>query len=219
MTPEQIKIQSLANFQLRDTFSNEAWEARGLHPSVSEISAKLKLIFDNIAIALMRAIEQNASQKELKVILKAQLSSVNKSEFDTEEKEFICDLFYELATILDVDISDQIERWLYGSTVSTFLKLQRLLTSKRPVETRRQPCSGCGIMLETMIMQKEEGIPDYSWIIVRCKRCNGYSSISIGPNVKAYHFGNYAFVEQLSKEEYSKEQVEIRLEQIRHFRK
>jgi hypothetical protein len=56
-------------------------------------------------------------------------------------------------------------------------------------------------------------------MIVQCKGCKDYSIVSVGPNVKETRFGNYDLVEQLPKAEFNEEQAEIRLEQIRHFRK
>ena len=217
--PEINKIEFLIEFKQRDKFSNQAWEARGLNPSSTEISSNLSKLFDRISEALITVIQQNGSQKKLKNILTAELSSINKRDFDTEEKEFICDLFYELAQIAGVDLSDSVSRWLYGTTLSTFLKIQGALNSRKRLETISQQCANCGILLETFIIERQEGIPDNSWSIVRCKKCNDYSLISVGPNVKEYHFGNYDFIERLPKENYSKEQAEIRLQQVRHFRK
>jgi hypothetical protein len=42
---------------------------------------------------------------------------------------------------------------------------------------------------------------------------------STGPNIKESRFGNYKFVEQLQKNDFTEEQANIRLEQIKHFRK
>jgi hypothetical protein len=42
---------------------------------------------------------------------------------------------------------------------------------------------------------------------------------STGPNVKELKFGNYKFIEQLDKKEFTEEQAKQRLEQIKYFRK
>ena len=99
------------------------------------------------------------------------------------------------------------------------MNLQATLNPKKVIETLSQKCEKCQINLDTEILKKEEGIPDFSWYIVQCQSCKEYSLNSIGPDVKEVRFVNYTLVEQLSKEEFTEVQAKVRLEQIRHFRK
>ena len=124
-----------------------------------------------------------------------------------------------MSRIVDIDLSDSLNRWLYGSVMSRLLKLKAALYPEKIIETRTQLCENCGASLDTFIIRKEDGIPDLSWNIVRCKNCRHYSIVSVGPNVKEMRFGDYELIEQLPKEDFTREQAEIRLEQIRHFRK
>jgi ssDNA-binding Zn-finger/Zn-ribbon topoisomerase 1 len=103
--------------------------------------------------------------------------------------------------------------------MSALLKLQSTFNPKKVLDTIKQTCPTCGGAIDTFIIQREEGIPDYCWNIVQCKNCKDYSMVSYGPNVKEAKFGNYELIEQLPKEEFTREQAEIRLEQVRHFRK
>lgn len=219
MTLEQNRIDQLTAFRQRDKFSDQAWNKRGLNPSVWEVSSKLTGLFNQCADALIDAVRKNASDKELKTILRSHLSNFSKQDYDTEEKEFVCDLFYELAQIVEIDFADNLNRWLYGSAMSALLKFQATLNPRKVLDTIKQNCPTCGGAIDTFIMRREEGIPDYSWNIVQCKNCKDYLLVSYGPNVKEAKFGNYDLIEQLPKEAFSKEQAEIRLEQIRHFRK
>ena len=219
MALEQNRIDQLTAFRQRDKFSDKAWNERGLNPSAPEISSKLTALFNQCANALIDAVGKNASDKQLKSILKSHLSNFNKRHYDTEEKEFVCDLFYELAQIAKIDFADNVNRWLYGSTMSALLKIQGPFNPKKVLDTIKQTCPTCGGAIDTFIMRREEGIPDYSWNIVQCKSCKDFSLVTYGPNVKEAKFGNYDLVEQLPKEQFSKEQAEIRLEQVRHFRK
>jgi hypothetical protein len=114
MTLEQSRIDRLTAFRQREKFSDEAWNKRGLNPSAQEISLKLTELFNRCADVLIDAVGKNASDKQLKTILKSHLSNFSKRAYDTEEKEFVCDLFYELAQILEIDFTDNLNRWLYG---------------------------------------------------------------------------------------------------------
>ena len=116
-------------------------------------------------------------------------------------------------------IGEIVEEDGYGSALTTLMKIRAALNPRKVIETINQNCPTCKTSLDTFILKKEEGIPDYSWMIVQCKNCKDYSIVNPGPNVKEMKFDNYLFVEQLPKTEFNKEQAEIRLEQIRHFRK
>jgi hypothetical protein len=219
MSSEASKIERLKGFKARAKFSDPSWYARGLNPSSTEISTKLTQLFDNTADGLIIAIDQKASDKEILNVLKEQLAKFDKREFDTEEQEFIADLFYELSQIVAIDFADAMSLWLYGPVLTKLMKIKNAITANKGFERISQACSNCQSPLETIIVQRQEGIPDYSWIIVRCKACNDYSIISIGANVKEVRFGKFDVIEQLPKSDYTQQQAEIRLEQIRHFRK
>jgi hypothetical protein len=219
MTSEQNRVDQLTAFKDRDKFSGQAWNSRGLYPPDSEISLKLTRLFNSCADTLIDAVRKNSSEKALKSVLQSQLSKFNQLDYDTEEKEFICDLFFELSQILDIDFADNAMTWLYGSEIASSMRDQVEMNPPTVLDTIHQTCPGCGTALDTFIMRRQEGIPDFSWNIIQCKNCKDYSIVSFGPNVMEVRPDNYIFVEQLPKSEYTKEQAENRLEQVRHLRK
>jgi hypothetical protein len=219
MQTEQHKFDKLLSFKQRDKFSQSAWYDRGLNPSSSELCQKLTTLFNSCVDNLIEAINNKYSSRQLKSVLKAGLSSFNKLHYDTEEKEFICDLFRELATIIEIDFKDNVNKWLYGSALTTLMKIQKVLNPEKIVQTLQQPCSKCGTQLETHILKKENGIPETSWLVAKCNNCEEFNLISHGPNVKETRFGNYQWVDTLRMEEYTYEQALTRLEQIKYFRK
>src|SRR5688572_10153718 len=112
MQTEQTQIDRLIDFKQRDKFSPTAWNDRGLNPSSSELCQQLKTLFNSCADNLIEAINRKYSNRELTSVLKNELFNVNKLEYDTEEKEFIVDLFYELSIIMGVDFKDNLNNWL-----------------------------------------------------------------------------------------------------------
>jgi len=219
MQTEQTQLDKLALFKQRDKFSSSAWNDRGLNSSSNELCQRLTQLFNLCAENLIEAVNNKYSSKQLKTVLKAGLSRFNKFDYDTEEKEFICDLFYELATIINIDFKDNLSKWLYGSTLTTLLKIQKFLKPDKVIETLSQPCSKCDTRLDTYIMKKEKGIPESSWLIAKCNNCGELNLLSHGPDVKETRFGNYQWVENLSMSEYTRDQALTRLEQIKYFRK
>jgi len=213
-------LSKLYAFKKRDKFSNSAWEERGLNPSNNETCEKLQSLFNDCADNLIEAIELDLKQNKIKGILKDWLGSVNSQDFDTEEKEFICDYFDQLSKIVSIDFKDNLNNWLYGTVLNTLFKVTSFFKRQdKVVETLTQECTECRLKLETLITRKEEGIPDHSWTIIQCKNCNEYNLLSVGPNIKEYRFGNYQSIEQLPKTEYTEKQANVRLEQIKYFRK
>lgn len=220
MTDKQTTLDKLNAFRKLDKFSTSAWEKRGLNPSDSEICNKLQNLFNDCADNLIEATNSDFKPRQLKSILKSWLDSVNSSDYDTEEREFICDYFDQLSKIVSVDFKDNLNSWLYGKVLNTLFKVTSFFKAKdKIIETLSQDCTKCGSKLETFIMRKEEGIPDYNWTIIQCNNCNEFNLLSTGPNIKELRFGNYKSIEQLPKTEYTEEQANVRLEQIKFFRK
>jgi hypothetical protein len=94
MQTDQNKIEKLLEFKCKDKFSTQAWNDRGLNPSSDELCRQLTSFFDTSADKLINRIQDGSSNKQLKALLKSEIASLDKSNYDTEEKEFICDLFH-----------------------------------------------------------------------------------------------------------------------------
>jgi hypothetical protein len=218
LTPKTT-IDKLTDFQNRDKFSVSAWNERGLNPSSDEMCRQLTYNFNTGADALIKAIENNASHKQLKTIMRSNLAVFNKREYDTEEKEFICSVFEELSWIAGVDFNDDLNKWLYGSALSTLIKFKNIFNPEKIAEELQQPCTNCNIQLKTQIIKKQLGIPETSWFIVKCDNCKELNLLTVGPDVKQLRFVNYKSIDTLSMNEYDYEQALTRLNQIKFFRK
>ena len=219
MTDKQPMLEKLEEFKQRDKFSTSAWNERGLNPSDSEMCSRLESLFNSCTDNLIFSINENHDPKRLKKLLKNGLKDFNSFDYDTEEREFICDYFFQLSQIVKVDFKNNLNNWLYGRVLNSFFKITSLFKGQdRIIETFSQECIDCGSKLETYVLKKENGIPDYSWTIIQCNNCKGYNMLSIGPNIKQLKYGEFKLVEQLPKVEYTAEQAKLRLEQIRFFR-
>jgi len=220
MTNQPSTLEKLIAFRELDKFSGSAWNQRGLNPSDSTLCARLEDLFNDCAGNLIEAVKSGGKPGQLKDILKKGLGQFNKADYDTEEREFICDYFFKLSTIVGVDLKDNLNSWLYGTVLSTLIKVIAFI--KGPEKIRAvlsQACTNCGTRLDTFILRKEEGIPDYPWTIIQCNNCKEYNLLSPGPNIKELRFGEYSFVEQLSPAEFTEEQAKQRFEQIKYFRR
>src|SRR5688572_27319353 len=97
---DQDKIQQLHIFIVRDKFSKIAWEERGLNIRSLSVCDKLSSIFNRIGHELIEILKEgSATNAVFSIALKKGISTIFKDDYDTEEREFICDLFYELSQI------------------------------------------------------------------------------------------------------------------------
>ncbi len=216
MNTEKIKTQ-LGLFQSKDKFSDEEWKRRGLNPSANEISFKLNAMFNKLAADLVQAIGDGKRARELSSILKKGLKNFSKSDYDTEEREFICDYFFELSEIINIDFKENLNKWMYGSALIYFLKVATFLKSiGNRTETLTQDCTKCEAKLESFITAKQKDIVSVSYKIVKCKSCNEFNLMDWGDGVKSLSFGEYEIVEQLFKDNYTLEKANLRLEQLKN---
>lgn len=220
MDEKQIKIDKLNLFLKHNKFSNSAWNDRGLNPSDSEMCNTLEQLFNECTENLIDSVNLDCSNRQIKNILKVGLEKFKSSEYDTEEREFICDYFFQLSNIVSIDFKNNLNNWLYGTFLNTLFKVTSFFKGKEKIlETLSQDCTKCDSKLETFIIRKEEGIPDYNWTVIQCNVCKGYNLLSKGPNIKESRLGNYISIEQLAKNQFTYEQALIRLKQIQFFRK
>ena len=214
------KIDQLKYLLEKNKFSYSEWEKRGLNPSASELCEYLENNLNSCLNSLIDKTENNASQKELKKALSLNLRSLNKSNLDTEEKEFVCDYYNDFSKIVEVDFKSELNNWLYGTLLNLLIKITELIKGKEKIiETLVQNCTKCNSKLETFILEKNEEILDSGFFIVRCKSCREYNLIEKGSKIKRLRFGEYELTEQLAKKDYDLEGAKIRLKQIQFFRK
>lgn len=219
MPPPQDTLDKLTAFKDRHNLSDERWQERGLNPSDTEISKSIDMLLRNCTDNLIAAVNKRAPQWTLRSVLKKGMSSFNRLNYDTEEAEFIGDLMFELAQIVNINFVFYLNRWIYGALIAVSLELSSLLKDKTVKQTLMQPCIKCATPLETFILKKEKGIKERGWYLVKCNACGEYNLLPIGPDIKELKFGNYLWVETFSKDDYTYDQALNRLEQIKFFRK
>ena len=203
MNSEQKKLNE---FISTDKFSDEIWESRGLISSGIEMSNRLNIFFNKCANELLKSKKEN-----YKVCLNSQLKKIDPFDYDTEEKEFIIEYFFELSEICSIDLKNELMKWMYGENITELIKSEKSSTG----EIITNSCTNCNGALNTEIIERQKGIPDYAYIIVKCKDCSELNLIELCPDIKQFSFGNYTVETQLPKSDYSKEQALEKLMQLK----
>lgn len=195
MNSEQKK---LTKFISTDKFSNEIWESRGLKSSGIEMSNRLNEFFNLCANDLLESKKENYRN-----CLNSHLKRIDSFDYDTEEREFIVDYFFELSDICSIDLKEDLMKWMYGEDISELLKSEKSTTG----EIISNICTNCNGALDTEIIERQKGIPDFAYTIIKCKDCSELNMIELGPEIKQFSFGNYTVETHLPKSEYSREQA------------
>jgi RNase P subunit RPR2 len=216
---EETSLERLQKLRQKDKFSDSEWNKRGLNPSNGDLVYRMDTLFNECIDDLIQQYGRDSNQNQLKKRLKIGLSRFDKRKFDTEEKEFICDYFHEIANIIDIKFSDNLNSWLYGSILGTLIKVSNFFKKEQKIlETKSTNCTKCTSPLDTFILKKRSDIVHEAYNVVKCKNCDELNMLDWGKGIDSLRYGNYVVVERLNKEEYSAEQAEVRLEQIKYFR-
>jgi hypothetical protein len=203
MNSEQSKLNE---FISTDKFSDEIWKSRGLNSSGIEMSNRLNIFFNQCANDLLKSKKEN-----YKDCLNAHLKQIDSFDYDTEEKEFITDYFFELSEICSINFKEDLMKWMYGKEISELLKSKKSTTG----EIISNSCTNCNGALNTEIIERQKGIPDFAYTVIKCKDCFELNMIELGPEIKQFSFGNYMVEIQLPKSEYSREQALEKLKQLK----
>ena len=104
------KFDKLKYLLEKKKFADSEWEKRGLNPSSSELCEQMENKLNQCLNSLINLIEHNSSQNDLKKSLRQSLKTFDKSNFDTEEKEFICDYFNEISKSIEIDFKNDLNK-------------------------------------------------------------------------------------------------------------
>jgi hypothetical protein len=107
-------LKKLQEFLKRDKFNKKLFEKRGLNPSPKETINLMEEAINECIKELVELSKQDKPDKFLKRKLIKYLNSLDKSNFDTEEKEFLLDYFDELSKIIQINIDKELDGWIYG---------------------------------------------------------------------------------------------------------
>ncbi len=218
MEPKEKILDQFAELVQKDKFSTEEWNKRGLNPSDDNVIAYMNGRLELVMAELILAVDINSSKRTLKKILKRGLARYRRIDLDTEEAEFIVDYFDLFAHILEIKFGDNLMRWLYGFFVYWLMKITRILKPERILCTKKQPCTKCGTDLQIQL-KKTGSERAGAWEIGKCLTCNEYNIMESFDDASLTTFSNFYPEESLSKDEYSEEQANNRLEQIKYWRK
>lgn len=108
-------LEQLIALRQAEKFAESEWEERGLNPSESSITDKMRQLTDRCLDELIKDVKDGASEQQVQATLVGGLNRFGALDFDTEEREFIADKFHEIGRAAGVDLGKNIQQWFYGS--------------------------------------------------------------------------------------------------------
>ena len=133
MKTKQEKLILLRRLLEEDKLGDSQWIERGLNPSSKEVIEFLNQDIEQCIVEAIESIEQGESEEEIRKRLRIYLKSVDKTKYDTEEKEILADLFVKVYRILELDESFFLTKWFYGGLLGMLIYAY----SKRPTVIKR----------------------------------------------------------------------------------
>lgn len=211
-TRQLIKV--LNTFKSAAKFSADKWDERGLIPSAKDLCDSLEQRFNAIVDLLISYVANNVTGKNLATVLQNELYTFKHIDYDTEEREFIGDTFFELAKIIGIkDFGKVLENWMYGPMLN-----QPKTNNGKPFKTHTQQCDTCGEALQTNITEDDADTNNYVWVIGLCNNCKKPNIIAAEAGEKQIAPANYIMLGTLPVDTYSPEQVTVILEQLKNMK-
>jgi hypothetical protein len=171
-------------FRRRQKFSAAAWRKRGLLPSNGEISGELNSFFNELATSITADLSSTNPSKIQAQLLTTALADLDRHAFDTEEAEFICSLFAELAAILSLSLGTALNIWLYGEELGDLPPRQAEEDTATRISPRiSQPCTGCAAPLISEVNGTDERNQSESWLGVECLSCGELNFLVLPPQL------------------------------------
>ena len=120
-------LLTLENFRKENHFSDAQWHKRGLSPPGAGVSEYLQYIIENCALDLIKSHAKVRSERKSKRILKRWLLCLKASDYDAEQREYICEIFGKLACLSQVNLERTLSAWIYGVVISYLIGVSRIL--------------------------------------------------------------------------------------------
>ncbi len=212
LTMTDIQISQLDSLKNTYKFTDKDWDKRGLIPSEKSLSDKMDRLLNDCLGELISTQNKNLTQKDYKKILNRGLKRFHKLDFDTEEREFIADKFDEIAKIIRIDFSEDLNIWLYGRLM---VKLGTIFNKEsKAIDIKTIKCTDCQESLNKLIVRTEENIPEY-WTIVKCNKCGNLNLFPAQGNIKESRFENCTWIKSFAKPEFDSVQIELKLKEMK----
>jgi hypothetical protein len=122
MSIEKI-INAIKEFRDEPKFTCAELEFSMLNPSPDSVTLHAKDALRACADDLINVLQSGMEVGLIKNTIRNHLSSVNKTELDTEDREYVAYYFHRIGKISGVNVSFCVNQWLYGFPIAVLLMI------------------------------------------------------------------------------------------------
>ena len=212
-------LKAIQSFKARRKFAASAWKKRGLLPSSAEVCEQLETFFNELAVELLIVLKADGSKSDLQQALVSKLQSLSSFDYDTEEREFICDEFARLGKAVGLGSPTELDDWLYGSDLAEGIEPDVGGEQELIVATHSQACTGFAAPLESRVSELRADIDFGSRFIVTCVACGEYNFLTVPAGISRFRNVGYEWVEQLWNDLYTEEAAKLRFQKVYEARR
>lgn len=175
---------------------------------------------------LIEGVNNDCSNRELKRIMKPYIAYLRNLHIgETEEREYIAEVYYDISLIISVDIAFSLNRVIYGWTLTAlttnpFEKKKKWIDIVNITKKIVNPCKKCNYKMTTNIIDypKMEGDNEQRVVdmhaIINCKVCGQMDLVFITEDGDLAQSFDYYIREELP-EEWTVERATQRMEQLK----
>jgi len=200
-------IEKLETLRKQEKFTDKHWGERGLIPSSAEVVNAMIDLTNKSLDALLADLRAGKGDSDIRNTLLKGLHQFKADDYDTEEREFIGDVFYEIGKALNMPMEKALDIWMYG--------LEFVQSKPKPVITSTSyPCTSCATPLTVVVTAIKPDTP-ISWIVATCNNCNAYNFLKKESNIGAFTTENFVAKKFLRSTNYTEAEARKVFEEMR----
>jgi len=213
-------LNLLENFLQRKKFTEFDFVKFEITPYRSDKAFYMESCINRCTRWLIDDIKNNRSAGNVKNTIIRGYRQFNRNDYTQEERRLIGSYLDDLSNFLNADIGFMYYYFTLDLFNAIWLSIVYIFVAPRKLVMDRfiNTCTKCGSQLSTYTFQKVPDDSEKLYSIIKCLICGEYNLIEIVSGLKEMRYIWYEIEEQYSKQDFTLEQVNQRLEQIKNFR-
>jgi len=175
----------------RQKFSSAEWKSRGLGMSSARIVQSMQIKINNLLDVLIENRKQKTPEEDI-TIIENYVQTLDLSEFDTEEAEWIYDYIHEIMEESEIPLSNKLILMVTGVDPSK-KQIPNLKTNYIDSFRLENNCHSCNYQFNCRVIVNSAEIEKIGLVV--CFNCGQKSFIIVPEKTKIYDIYNFRLLE------------------------
>lgn len=220
MSEHNPVLNTLEIFLIKRKFTEFDFIRFEVSPYQPEKASNMERCVNQCVQWLIEDVKNDRSARQVRKTIIRGFLQFNRKDYNEEERKLIAFYLDDLSSFFDADIDFIYFYFTLNLFNAIWLSIvSRFVATPKPIMDRFiKTCTKCESKLVTFTFQKVPDDSEKLYSIVKCKICGEYNLLEVVTGFKEIRHVNYNIEEQYSKQDFTLEQANIRLEQIKNFR-